>query len=141
MLLLAGLGTRFAAVPLLAVISVAIATAKLPMLVRDGFRMMAHEGPMDGSMLLGLLSLLTICGGRSTLGYSVDSKLDRFTARSALHAWPAVRPRVMVTVAVVPTPSTLVNAMAPPWAVTILRAMLSPNPVPPNSRLRALSTR
>jgi putative oxidoreductase len=70
-LLLVGLGTRFAAVPLLAVISVAIATTKLPLLANDGFWKVAHEGRTDWSMLLGLLFLLAVGAGQ----WSLDARL------------------------------------------------------------------
>ena len=46
-----------------------------------------------------------------------------------------------VTVQVVPWPGVLSSSMVPPWAWMMLRAMLRPRPVPPCSRLRALSTR
>jgi uncharacterized membrane protein YphA (DoxX/SURF4 family) len=70
-LVLAGLGTRVAAVPLLAVISVAIATTKLPLLTADGFWKAAHEGRTDWSMLLGLIFLLIVGGGQ----WSLDAHL------------------------------------------------------------------
>src|SRR6516162_10836146 len=43
-------------------------------------------------------------------------------------------------VKVLPSPSRLVTAMPPPSACTRCLTMLRPRPVPPNSRLRALST-
>ena len=70
-LVLFGLATRLAAVPLLAVISVAIATTKLSTLVQDGFWKTAHDGRTDWSMLLGLLFLLVVGGGR----WSLDARL------------------------------------------------------------------
>ncbi len=70
LLLLIGLATRIAAVPLLIDILVAIGTTKIPMLLRDGFWTMAHEARTDWSMLLGLLFLLTVGPGR----LSLDSK-------------------------------------------------------------------
>jgi putative oxidoreductase len=66
-LVLLGLGTRFAAVPLLLVIAVAIISTKFPMLSTDGFWKMAHESRTDWSMLLGLLFLLVVGGGRWSL--------------------------------------------------------------------------
>src|SRR5262249_12643297 len=45
------------------------------------------------------------------------------------------------TVQTVPRPGALPRVMRPPWAWTMLRAMLRPSPVPPCSRARALSTR
>lgn len=62
-LLILGLRTRLAAVPLLAVILVAIAATKAPMLLEKGFWVMAHEGRTDFSMLMGLLFLLIAGAG------------------------------------------------------------------------------
>lgn len=56
-LLLLGLATRFAALPLVAVIATAIATTKIPLLGSQGFWTMVHEARTDWSMLLGLLFL------------------------------------------------------------------------------------
>src|SRR5690242_10237430 len=56
-LILVGILTRLATLPLLADISVAILTTKLPMLLHEGFWKFAHESRTDYSMLLGLLFL------------------------------------------------------------------------------------
>jgi putative oxidoreductase len=56
-LVIVGLFTRLAAIPLLAVILTAIATTKIPML-HQGVWPMLHEARVDFSMLLGLLFLL-----------------------------------------------------------------------------------
>ncbi|HBZ68900.1 MAG TPA: DoxX family protein [Deltaproteobacteria bacterium] len=53
-----GLFTRLAAVPLLAVMIVAISTTKVPILLKSGFWSMAHEARTDYAMLLGALFLL-----------------------------------------------------------------------------------
>jgi len=58
-LILAGLVTRLATIPLLINISVAILSTKLPILTHDGFWKMAHEARTDFCMLLGLLFLLS----------------------------------------------------------------------------------
>jgi putative oxidoreductase len=63
LLLAVGFLTRLSAFPLLAVISVAIATTKIPMLYDKGFWAMAHEARTDYSMLLGLLFLVLSGGG------------------------------------------------------------------------------
>ena len=62
-LLIAGLLMRLAAVPLLIDISVAIATTKIPMLLKNGFWKMAHEARVDVDMVLGLIFLLIVGGG------------------------------------------------------------------------------
>jgi putative oxidoreductase len=67
-LLLLGLTTRLATIPLIINILVAIATTKIPMLLADGFWKMAHEARVDACMLLGLVVLLLVGGGR----WSVD---------------------------------------------------------------------
>jgi uncharacterized membrane protein YphA (DoxX/SURF4 family) len=72
-LVLVGLWTRVAAVPLLIVICTAIATTKVPMLVNQGFWKMAHEARTDWSMLLGLVFLLVVGGG----AWSVDGWFGR----------------------------------------------------------------
>jgi len=56
-LLLWGLATRLAAVPLIGVIATAIATTKIPLLAAQGFWGMVHEARTDWSMLLGSLFL------------------------------------------------------------------------------------
>jgi len=68
LLVVLGLVTRPAAVPLLIDIVVAIATTKIPMLITSGFWATAHEARTDYCMLLGLIFLLVIGGGR----WSID---------------------------------------------------------------------
>lgn len=62
-LVILGLWTRFACVPLLVVIGVAIVTTKAPMLHHGGVWAMLHEARVDFSMALGLLFLLTVGSG------------------------------------------------------------------------------
>lgn len=62
-LLLVGLLTRLAAVPLLIDITVAIASTKIPLLLRSGFWPMEADARTDYSMLLGLLFLLMVGAG------------------------------------------------------------------------------
>jgi len=73
LLVLLGLLTRFAAVPLIAVMLVAIATTKIPMLMSKGFWAMAHEARIDWSMLLGASYLLIVGAG----AWSLDAMLRR----------------------------------------------------------------
>ncbi len=63
LLLILGFVTRLAAVPLLINILVAIATTKIPMLLKSGFWAAAHEARTDYCMLLGLIVLLLVGGG------------------------------------------------------------------------------
>ena len=72
-LLLMGLLTRLASVPLLINISVAIATTTVPMLSKQGFWAMTHEARTDYCMVLGLIFLIIVGGG----SWSFDSLLRR----------------------------------------------------------------
>jgi uncharacterized membrane protein YphA (DoxX/SURF4 family) len=76
-LLLFGLFTRLATVPLTINILVAIATTKIPMLFNGGFWKMAHEARVDWSMLLGLICLLLVGGGRWSLDYKRGAGHER----------------------------------------------------------------
>jgi uncharacterized membrane protein YphA (DoxX/SURF4 family) len=71
LLILLGLATRLATVPLIIDMLVAIATTKLPMLFKSGFWAMAHEARTDWSMLLGAIFLLIVGGG----SWSIDARL------------------------------------------------------------------
>jgi len=66
-LILLGLFTRFAAIPLLAVIGTAIATTKVPILIHQGVWPMLHEARVDFSMVLGLIFLLIVGGGAASI--------------------------------------------------------------------------
>lgn len=57
-LILVGIMTSLAAIPLLIDICVAIAVTKIPMLMHEGFWKFAHESRTDYCMLLGLLFLI-----------------------------------------------------------------------------------
>jgi putative oxidoreductase len=70
-LLVVGLLTRLAAVPLLVNMLVAITSTKIVNLARDGFWKTAHEARTDILMIAGLVMLLAIGGGR----LSVDARL------------------------------------------------------------------
>jgi uncharacterized membrane protein YphA (DoxX/SURF4 family) len=76
LLLILGLVTRLAAVPLLIDIFVAIATTKIPLLFKSGFWAAVHEARTDYCMLLGLVFLLLVGGGR----WSLDAQ--RVTSRT-----------------------------------------------------------
>ena len=72
-LLLAGLLTRLAAIPLIIDMVVAIATTKIPMLIKSGFWAMAHEARVDCAMILGCLFLLIVGAGP----WSMDANLSK----------------------------------------------------------------
>jgi putative oxidoreductase len=69
-LLIVGLFTRLATIPLIIDISVAIATTKVPMLFRAGFWATVHEARTDYCMLLGLVFLLLVGSGP----FSIDQR-------------------------------------------------------------------
>jgi putative oxidoreductase len=63
LMLLVGLLTRLATIPLIIDMLVAIATTKIPMLHAQGFWGMAHEARVDYAMLLGSAFLLIVGAG------------------------------------------------------------------------------
>ncbi len=69
-MIILGLLTRLAAIPLLIDICVAIATTKVPMLLKEGFWKTAHEMRTDYAMLLGLAFLLLAGAG----DWSLDAR-------------------------------------------------------------------
>ncbi len=71
-LLIIGLLTRLATIPLIIDISVAIITTKIPMLSTAGFWGLAHETRTDYCMLLGLVFLLLVGGGP----FSIDRRVE-----------------------------------------------------------------
>jgi putative oxidoreductase len=66
-LVLLGLFTRFAAIPLLGVISVALYSTKIVTFSKLGFWGTLHEARTDVSMLLGLIFLVLVGGGSWSL--------------------------------------------------------------------------
>lgn len=80
-LLLIGLLTRIAAIPLVVVMAVALTTTKWPILVNQGFWVMAHEARTDWSMTLGALFLLLVGGG----SWSADAWLESQRSHGSQH--------------------------------------------------------
>lgn len=76
--LMFGLLTRWAAIPMIINMIVAIASTKIPMLLRDGFFKAAHEARLDFTMLLACIFLLLVGGG----ALSLDSLLFASRRRS-----------------------------------------------------------
>jgi putative oxidoreductase len=72
-LVLLGLATRLAVIPLLTIMAVALTTTKWPMLADQGFWHMAHESRTDWSMTLGSLYLLVAGAGP----WSLDALIAR----------------------------------------------------------------
>lgn len=70
-LVLAGLFTRLAAVPLFTIISVAIITTKAQLLSANGFWSMLHDSRTDWAMFLGTIFLIFKGGGRWSADKSI----------------------------------------------------------------------
>ena len=70
-LIVIGLLTRLASIPLIIDIAVAIISTKIPMLLDKGFWATAHEARTDWAMLLGSIFLLIVGAGKM----SIDSRL------------------------------------------------------------------
>ena len=66
-LLIVGLFTTLAVLPLLIDILVAITSTKAPMLLKQGFWAAMHEGRTDFSMILGLLAISLLGAGALSL--------------------------------------------------------------------------
>ena len=75
-LLLIGLITRLACVPLLIIMAVAIFTTKIPILLADGFWKAAHDSRNDWSMTLGALYLLVVGAGSLSLDHKFSKRFD-----------------------------------------------------------------
>jgi uncharacterized membrane protein YphA (DoxX/SURF4 family) len=76
-LVLIGLITRLAAIPLIINMLVAISTTKIPILLEKGFWAMAHEARVDWSMILGSLFLLIVGGGSWSLDGLIEKRCDK----------------------------------------------------------------
>lgn len=76
-LVLIGLLTRLAAIPLIIDMLVAISTTKIPLLLKSGLWAMAHEARVDYALLLGLIFLFLVGAG----AWSVDAPLASWAAR------------------------------------------------------------
>jgi uncharacterized membrane protein YphA (DoxX/SURF4 family) len=73
-LILIGLFTRWATLPLLIDIAVTLFTTKLPLLAKDGIWSALHEARTDLSMVLGLLFLLIAGGGSIALDAMLSAR-------------------------------------------------------------------
>jgi putative oxidoreductase len=78
-LMIIGLLTRIAAIPLIINISVAIISTKIPVLINQGFWKMAHEARTDFSMLLGLIFLLIVGAGKFSLDMVIIKNKNKET--------------------------------------------------------------
>jgi putative oxidoreductase len=80
LLVLLGLFTQLASIPLIINILVAICSTKIPILLEKGFWAMAHEARTDWSMLLGSIFLLLVGAGR----WSLDALLVARSRRESV---------------------------------------------------------
>jgi uncharacterized membrane protein YphA (DoxX/SURF4 family) len=76
-LVLLGLFTRLAVIPLLTIMAVAIYSTKIPILLKSGFWKMAHDSRTDFSMTMGALFLLIVGAG----AWSLDAWLQKRSAK------------------------------------------------------------
>ena len=79
-LILIGLFTRLATIPLLTIMAVAIYTTKIPTLLEVGFWKMAHEGRADFSMTMCALFLLIVGAG----AWSMDARFGKNTGKNQI---------------------------------------------------------
>lgn len=70
-LVVLGLLTRVAVIPIIVIMLVAIFSTKVPILIDKGLWSMAHDSRTDFAMLLGSIFLLIVGAGR----LSIDSRL------------------------------------------------------------------
>jgi putative oxidoreductase len=78
-LILIGLASRLAAIPLIVDMAVAVSTTKIPILMQSGFWKMMHEARVDFCMLTGLVFVLLVGSGE----WSVDSREARRRRRGS----------------------------------------------------------
>lgn len=74
LLVIMGLLTRLAAIPLTVIMLVAMATTKAEVLLNDGFWEMLHGSRTDWSMLLGSIFLIIKGGGKWSIDRIISGK-------------------------------------------------------------------
>ncbi|MBW8327536.1 MAG: DoxX family protein [Prolixibacteraceae bacterium] len=70
-LVLLGLFTRLASIPLLIIMGTALVTTKIPILLNKGFWSMAHESRTDFAMTLLLIYLLIYGAGKLSFDFNI----------------------------------------------------------------------
>ena len=91
-LLILGLMTRLAAIPMIINMIVAIVSSKIPLLLEQGFWKAAHEARLDFSMLLGCIFLLLVGAGSLSLDSLLVSRSGEAARDSRLPSRPAAMP-------------------------------------------------
>lgn len=74
LLILIGLFTRFASIPVIIIMLVAIISTKIPTLMESGFWEMAHAARTDWSMLIGAALILLNGAGKYSIDFILQTK-------------------------------------------------------------------
>lgn len=73
-LLIIGLLTRLAAIPLLITISTALVTTKIPFFLRNGFWAVMHEARTDFCMFMGSIFIIAVGAGSLSLDARISAR-------------------------------------------------------------------
>ena len=87
MALMLGVLTRLAAIPMIVNMLVAIASTKIPLLLKDGLWKAAHEARLDVTMLLGCVFLLAVGAGPLSLDSLLLGKPRRGPGVPEIEHW------------------------------------------------------
>ncbi len=79
-LILLGLFTRLASIPLIIIMLVAFGTTKAEVLANDGFWELLHGSRTDWSMLLGSIFLLIRGGGHWSIDHNLNPEKTKWTS-------------------------------------------------------------
>jgi uncharacterized membrane protein YphA (DoxX/SURF4 family) len=77
LMMLAGFIVRLASVPILIIMTTAIITTKIPILMEEGFWQMAHDARTDFAMTMLLIFILIYGAGRLSVDYLLFYRLER----------------------------------------------------------------
>lgn len=78
LLILLGLATRLASIPLLIIMCTALIRTKIPILMEDGFWSMAHAARTDFSMTMLLIFLLIYGAGNLSADKQIENRIETF---------------------------------------------------------------
>jgi uncharacterized membrane protein YphA (DoxX/SURF4 family) len=73
--ILIGLLTRLASIPLIVIMTVALISTKIPVLLNQGFREMAHASRTDWSMFLSSIFLFIVGAGKISIDYYLSKRI------------------------------------------------------------------
>jgi len=76
-LVIIGLLTRLASIPLLIIMATALVTTKIPILMNKGFWSMAHEYRTDFAMTMLLIYLIIYGAGKFSFDYTIQKSYNR----------------------------------------------------------------